>query len=135
VFLNGSISTEGGAVLVENSIYQDCLTPLRNNQTDVNNPTYTGKIMALNSIYSFRNTDGTTNTYTGASTNAPGDSYFGPVQAPVIAFSWNLTNNVLPYTYVMDSPTALKAILTNSATGAGAGVLQWNKTNWLRTSY
>jgi pectate lyase len=135
VFLNGSISTEGGAVLVENSIYQDCLTPLRNNQTDVSNPSYTGKIMALNSIYSFRNTDGTTNNYTGASTNAPGDTYFGPVQAPVIAFSWNLTNNVLPYTYVMTDPTQLKSVLTNSATGCGSGVLQWNKTNWLKTSY
>jgi hypothetical protein len=101
----------------------------------VSNPSYTGKIMALNSIYTFRNTDGTTNNYTGASTNAPGDTYFGPVQAPVIAFSWNLTNNVLPYTYVMTDPTQLKSALTNSATGCGSGVLQWNKTNWLKTVY
>ena len=28
-FLNGSISTEGGAMLVEKSVYIDCVTPLR----------------------------------------------------------------------------------------------------------
>ncbi len=135
--LNGSIATEGGAILLENSIYQDCLTPLRNNQTDVNNAAYTGKIMALNSIYSFRTTGGTTNTYTGSSTNAPGDTYFGPVQAPVIAFSWNLPGNVLPYAYsnVMSDPNQLKSILTNASTGCGAGVLTWAKTNWLKTTY
>ncbi len=133
--LNGSIATESGAILVENSIYQDCLTPLRNNQTDVNNPAYTGKIMALNSIYSFRTTGGPTNTYTGSSTNAPGDTYFGPVQAPVIAFSWNLPGNVLPYSYSMTDPNQLKSVLTNATTGCGAGVLTWAKTNWLKTSY
>src|SRR5205807_273293 len=104
-------------------------------QTDTNNPAYTGKIMALNSIYSFRTTGGTTNTYTGASTNAPGDTYFGPVQAPVIPFSWNLPGNTLPYSYTMDDPNQLKAILADPATGAGAGVLTWGKTNWLKTSY
>jgi len=137
VFLNGSISTENGAILVENSIYQDCITPLRNNQTDVNNPAYTGKIMALNSIYSFRTTGGTTNTYFGSSTNPPGTTYFGPVQAPVIAFSWNTPGGVLPYSYTntMDDPYLLKGILADPNTGAGAGVLTWGKTNWLKTSY
>lgn len=130
--LNGSISTENGAILVENSIYKDCLTPLRNNQTDVNNPAYTGKIMALNSMYSFRTTGGTTNTYTGSSTNAPGTTYFGPVQAPVIAFSWNLPGNQLPYTYTPDDPVQLPVILSSYA---GAGALTWAKTNWLKTSY
>lgn len=135
--LNGSIATENGAILVENSIYQDCLTPLRNNQTDVNNPAYTGKIMALNSIYTFRTTGGATNNYTGSSTNAPGDTYFGPVQAAVIPFSWNLPGNVLPYAYsnVMSDPSQLQSILTNASTGCGAGVLTWAKTNWLKTTY
>ena len=43
--LNGSISTELGAVLVEKSVYIDCLYPLRNNQTAPSDPTYTGKIL------------------------------------------------------------------------------------------
>jgi len=133
--LNGSISTEGGAILVENSIYEDCLTPLRNNQTDVINPAYTGKILALNSIYSLRTAGGATNTCTGSSTNSPGDTYFGPVQAPVIPFSWNLPGGTLPYSYTLTDPSQLKPVLTNAATGCGAGVLTWAKTNWLKTSY
>jgi len=44
--INGSISTEGGAILVEKSVYADCLFPLRNNQTDITDPTFTGKIKA-----------------------------------------------------------------------------------------
>jgi pectate lyase len=124
-FLNGSISTENGAVLVEKSVYKDCLWPLRNNQTDPSNPIYTGKIMALDTIYQFDST-----TIRGNSTD-PGNP-LGPFQAPVIAFSWNLPGNVLPYSYTMDDPSQLLSILQQ---GAGAGVLTWNKTNWLATSY
>ena len=51
--VNGTISTENGAILVEKSVYIDCLWPLRNNQTDPSNPEYTGKIEALDSIYHF----------------------------------------------------------------------------------
>src|SRR5262249_31340581 len=51
--LNGSISTEGGAVLVEKCVYINCKTPLRNNQTDPSDPTYTGKILGLDTIYQF----------------------------------------------------------------------------------
>ena len=41
---NASISTEGGAVQVESSVYFGVLTPFRNNQTDVTNAVYTGAI-------------------------------------------------------------------------------------------
>ncbi|MGD1020796.1 MAG: immunoglobulin domain-containing protein, partial [Verrucomicrobiia bacterium] len=133
--VNGTISTESGAILVEKSVYIDCLYPLRNNQTDPSNPEYTGKIMALDSIYHFDNTDGSTTDYRGDSTNATGFADFGPAQAPVIAFSWNLTGNQLPYTYYPDDPAQLQAIVTSPTAGAGAGVLTWNKTNWLVTSY
>jgi pectate lyase len=134
-FLNGTISTEDGATLVEKSVYIDCLTPLRNNQTDPSNPAYTGKIEALDCIYHFDNADHTTTDFRGNSTNAPGSTYFGPAQAPIIAFSWNLAGNHLPYTYYPDDPAQLQAIVTSPTAGAGAGVLTWNKTNWLVTSY
>jgi pectate lyase len=124
-FLNGSISTEGGALLAEKSIYKDCLWPLRNNQTDPSNPTYTGKILALDTIYQKDST-----VIRGNSTD-PGNP-LGPFQAPVIAFSWNLPGNQLPYSYNMDDPSQLAYILS---VGAGAGVLTWDKTNWLATSY
>jgi pectate lyase len=124
-FLNGSISTENGAVLVEKSFYKDCITPLRNNQTDPANAVYTGKIKALDTIYQFDDT-----IIRGNSTD-PGNP-LGPFQAPVIAFSWNLPGGVLPYAFTPDDPSQLPALL---AAGAGAGVLTWNKTNWLLTSY
>jgi len=126
--INGSISTENGAILVEKSVYIDCLTPLRNNQTDPSNPQYTGKIKALDTIYQMDST-----TIRGNSTD-PGNP-LGPFQAPVIAFSWNLPANQLPYSYNMDDPSQLQAIITNPTAGAGAGVLTWAKTNWLITSY
>ncbi|HWA27416.1 MAG TPA: pectinesterase family protein [Lacunisphaera sp.] len=128
--INGSISTEGGALLLEKSVYADCLWPLRNNQTDVNNPVYTGKILGLDSIYSFHNTDGTTTVVRGNSTDA--GNPMGPFQAAIIPFSWNLPGNALPYAYTMDDPAQLPDIL---AIGAGAGKLTWAKENWLRTSY
>ena len=125
--INGSISTESGALLVEKSVYINCLSPLRNNQTDTNNPAYTGKIMALDSIYRMN-----TAYFRGDSTDAGGTNTFGPVQAPVIPFSWNLTNGILPYVYTPDNPAQLQSIV---AAGAGAGVVAWDKSNWLKTSY
>jgi hypothetical protein len=35
----------------------------------------------------------------------------------------------------MDDPGQLQAIVTSPTAGAGAGVLTWNKTNWLLTAY
>ncbi|MES2920349.1 MAG: immunoglobulin domain-containing protein [Verrucomicrobiota bacterium] len=130
-FLNGSISTEGGAILVEKSIYQDCITPLRNNQTDVSDPTYTGKIKSTDSIYIMHNTNGTTTTVRGDSTDA--GNPMGPFQAPAIPFSWNTTDGNRPYPAPpMDDPTDLPALLSS---GAGAGTLLWDKSNWLKTTY
>ena len=137
-FLNGTISTEGGAILVEKSYYNDCLYPLRNNQTAPSDPTYTGKIMALDSIYHMDNANNTTTDFRGDSTNAPGSTYFGPAQAPIIPFSWNPASGApggqLPYTYasVLTDPAQLPAILASSA---GAGTITWAKANWLKTSY
>ena len=131
--LNGAISTEGGAILLEKSVYTDCQTPLRNNQTDPSDPEYTGKILGLDIIYHMDNTDGTVTQVRGNSTD-PG-SPLGPFQAPIIPFSWNLPGNQLPYTYTTDDPAQLQAIVTSPTAGAGAGVLTWDKTNWLVTSY
>jgi hypothetical protein len=127
-FLNGSISTENGAMLVEKSVYIDCLTPLRNNQTDPSNPVYTGKVKALDTIYQMDST-----VIRGNSTD-PGNP-LGPFQAPIIPFSWNLPGNQLPYSYTPDDPAELQSIVTSPTAGAGAGALTWAKTNWLLTAY
>jgi pectate lyase len=129
-FLNGSIATEGSAILVEKSFYRDCLTPLRNNQTDPSNPVYTGKIKSIDTIYQFLNTNGTTTTIRGDSTDA--GSPMGPFQAPAIPFSWNTADGSAPYAAPpMDNPASLPQILE---AGAGAGRLVWPKANWLRTT-
>src|SRR6185295_5357202 len=47
VVLNGSISTEGGAVLLEKSQLIGVIYPLRNNQKDPTQAPFTGKILAL----------------------------------------------------------------------------------------
>lgn len=130
--LNGSISTEGGAVLVEKCVYIDCLYPLRNNQTAPSDPTYTGKILGSDMIYQMDST-----TVRGNSTD-PG-SPLGPFQATIIPFSWNPASGApggqLPYTYTPDDPSQLQNIVTSPTAGAGAGVLTWAKTNWLLTTY
>jgi hypothetical protein len=63
----------------------------------------------------------------------------GPFQAPIIPFSWNPASGApggqLPYTYTPDDPSQLQNIVTSPTAGAGAGVLIWNKTNWLITTY
>ena len=118
--VNGTISTENGAILVEKSVYIDCLWPLRNNQTDPSNPAYTGKIEALDSF-----TTSTAHTTLRGNSTDPG-SPMGPFQAPVIPFSWNPGSGApggqLPYTYTPDDPAQLPAIITSPTAGAGAGV-------------
>ena len=131
--INGAISTESGALLLEKSVYSDCVYPLRNNQTDPSDPEYTGKILGTDVIYHMDNADGSTTDVRGNSTD-PG-SPLGPFEAPIIPFSWNLPNNQLPYSYTADDPAQLQAIVTSPTAGAGAGILTWNKTNWLITAY
>jgi hypothetical protein len=42
---------EGGAILVEKSYYQDCLWPLRNNQTDVRDRAFDDRVMAIDTTH------------------------------------------------------------------------------------
>jgi pectate lyase len=132
--INGSISTENGSMLVENSVYIDTNYPLRNNQTDPSNPVYTGKIKAEDTIYVYHEENGETTYVRGDSTD-PG-SPLGPFQAPIIPFSWNTPDGERPYPApFMHDPADLEAIVTSATAGAGAGAIQWDKINWLKTAY
>ena len=91
--MNGSISTEGGAILVEKSVYIDSLTPLRNNQTK---PSAT-RLTPARSRRSIRSTKWTIRS--SAAIAPTRGTRWGPFQAPIIPFSWNLTGNQLPYSY------------------------------------
>lgn len=126
VTLNAAISTEDGAVLVEKSHLVDTLYPIRNNQTDPGDPDYTGKIRALDTLYTLDRA-----TFRGGSEDA--GSPLAPVPAPPKPFGWN-GHTSLPYSYTLDDPTLLAATLTGT-NGPGSGVITWAKTNWLRTSY
>lgn len=124
---NGAISTENGAVLVEKSHLVDIISPLRNNQVDPAQTTFTGKIKAVDTIYAL---DGAT--YRGDSTaeNSP----LTPEPATPLTFSWNGLSE-LPYSgQLVDDPADLASSLTGP-TGAGAGTLNWEKGNWLKTAY
>ena len=139
---NGSISTEGGAVQIEDSIFYGVLTPFRNNQTDVTNPVYTGAIRGFNIRHILLTTDTaympvqqTTisehgfdwGTWTGNS-DAPGSS-LGPTQAPQIEFAWHNGTPVYPMT--IDPLATLPALLTG-ARGAGAGKIGMTTQQWLQ---
>lgn len=123
---NGALSTEGGAVLVEKSQILGVKNPLRNNQEDPNKPEYTGKIKAVDTIYKYGDIS-----YRGDS-DIEG-SPLAPNPAPALSFSWNGFTQ-LPYSYKMDDPTTLIDRLTGT-NGAGAGKLQLNSNDWLKTIY
>jgi pectate lyase len=123
---NGAISTESGAVLVEKSQIIDVLSPVRNNQTDPADASYTGKIRVVDTIDSLNGV-----TFRGDS-DASG-SPLSPEPAAAKAFSWNGLST-LPYSYTPEDPSSIKSRLT-AADGAGAGKLTWTKIEWLKTSY
>jgi hypothetical protein len=115
-------------------VYIDNVYPLRNNQTDPCDPTYTGKIKAEDTIYIFHDPNGIP-TYVRGNSTDPGNP-LGPFQAPIKPFSWNTPDGSRPYPAPpMHDPNDLAAVVTSPTAGAGAGVIQWDKSNWLRTTY
>jgi pectate lyase len=145
----GSISTEGGAVQVDNSVFWGVLTPFRNNQTDVTNPQFTGAIRGFNIQHVLLATDtafmpesSQQSTFTdrgllwatwqGDSHAADGTrnptSTLGPTQAPEVPFTWR--NGGITYPYVMEPVATLGTALTG-AQGAGAGKIGLTTSQWL----
>jgi len=143
---NGSISTEGGAVQIESSVFFGVLTPLRNNQTDVTNAVYTGAIRGFDIQHILLATDTafmpvssqqstfmdrgfTWATWHGDS-DAP-DSTLGPSQAPAIPFAWH--NGTPGYPITVDPLAVLPALLTGPQ-GAGAGKIGMTTVQWLNVA-
>jgi pectate lyase len=140
---NGAISTEGGAVQIEASVFWGVLTPLRNNQTDVTDPAYTGAIQAYDIRHILLASDTaympTTNrdpftdrghvwaVWQGDS-DASGSS-LGPMQAPQIPFAWH--NGGPSYPISLDAVDQLAEIVAGPQ-GAGAGKIGLSTAQWLR---
>ena len=143
---NGSISTEGGAVQIESSVFFGVLTPFRNNQTDVTNPAYTGAIrgfdiqhILLASDTDFMPATSQQSTFTDrgftwaswhGDSESP-DSTLGPTQAPQIPFAWH--NGAPTYPITVDPLAALPALLTGPQ-GAGAGKIGMTTAQWLNVA-
>lgn len=121
---NGALSTEDGAVLVENTHMIGIKRPLANNQKSSSSSKYTGKIKAENVLYEL----GGTSFYGGSDDEG---TPLVPNGADVIkAFSWNNFNE-LPYSYRTLDVYSLKTLLSEKA---GAGTLDWEKSNWLKNT-
>ena len=139
----GAISTEGGAVQIDASVFFGVLQPFRNNQTDVTNPQYTGAIrgfdiqhILLASDTAFMPASSQQATfedrgYLWASWRGDsGDvlSTLGPTQAPAIPFIWH--NGGPTYLYHLDPVDSLGALL-GGPQGAGAGKIGLTTAQWL----
>jgi pectate lyase len=141
-----SISTEGGAVQIEGSVFFGVLTPFRNNQTDVNNPQYAGAIrgfdiqhilLASDTAFMPESSQQTTFTDRGflwaswtGNSDSPGSS-LGPTQAPEVEFVWH--NGTPTYPITLDPVGALPALLTGPQ-GAGAGRIGMTTQQWLQVA-
>jgi pectate lyase len=139
-----SISTEGGAVQVEDSVFWGVLTPFRNNQTDVNNPAFTGAIRGSNILHILLATDtqfmpvpSQQSTFSDrglvwATWQGNSDdplSTLGPTQAPQVPFVWHNAGEPT-YLYTKD-PLATLGTLLSGAQGAGAGKIGLTTEQWL----
>ncbi|SFU45383.1 pectate lyase [Clostridium sp. DSM 8431] len=124
---NGALSTEGGALLLENSQILGVSSPLRNNQKSASKTEYTGKILALDTIYKYKDID-----FRGSSIEK--NSPLSPEPAKALDFSWNGMDK-LPYSYELDDPEGLLERLTSKEDGAGAKQLDLTSKEWMTTSY
>jgi pectate lyase len=118
----GALSTEDGAVLVENSVMRGITRPLANNQKDASNALYTGKIKAENVLYEL---DG--EVFNGGSDDE--NTPLVPDGADEIKeFSWN-NMNTLPYSYTLIDTSVLEKILSDNA-GSGKVSIDWLKVKY-----
>ena len=139
---NGTISTEDGVIEVANSLYAGVLTPLRNNQTDVNDPTFTGSVVAANTQHelfasempvasqqsSFNALGNLWAVWKGDSNFA--NSTLGPVQAPAKYLSFKAAP---PSVKALHATSALRTVLVSGAEPAGAGKATLTVPQWLNS--
>ena len=141
---NGAISACNGSILLENCDITNINIPLRNNNTDPDDSSKTGKVAALNSRYTINNISRTwsdyssvtpqtytgTYTYTGNSTDA--DTYLCAWPCAPLAFDTDSFKEDLGYSYNLYKPDTLTSLLQ---TYAGAGAVSMSAEDWMSTSY
>jgi pectate lyase len=139
---NGTIATEDGVIEVANSVYAGVLTPLRNNQADVNDPTFTGSVIAVNTQHELLATDmpvaSQQLTYSALGNlwavwkgdSKDTKSTLGPVQAPLKYLS---LKNAPPAVKALHQPAQLRDILVDGGEPAGAGKITLTVQQWLNS--
>ncbi len=140
LYTNGSISTEGGAVMVRNSVYEGVQWPLKNNQSDPDDPSFTGAIEAFDTRMallaeadadiipdpqgSYESEGGTEWIWWQGDSGLSGTP-LGPKDAPPIDFAWN--NGEPPEPAFMVDTDKVKNLVTRYA---GAGKLDLTTEQW-----
>lgn len=141
---NGAISACNGSILLENCDITNVNIPLRNNNTDPDNSSKTGKVAALNTRYTINNISRTwsdyssvtpqtyngTYSYTGDSTDA--DSFLCAWPCNTLSFDTKAFKSSLGYSYNLYQPETLTSLLT---TYGGAGSVAMSAADWMSTSY
>ncbi|WP_158498604.1 hypothetical protein [Martelella endophytica] len=141
LYTNGSISTEGGAVMVRNSVYEGVQWPLKNNQSDPDDPSFTGAIQAFETRMAllaeadadiipdpqgtYESDNGTAWIWWQGDSGLSGTP-LGPKDAPPIDFAWN--NGEPPEPANMVGTDEVKDLVT---TYAGAGKIALTSDQWM----
>lgn len=139
---NGTISTEDGVIEVANSLYAGIITPLRNNQTDVNDDTYTGSVIAANTQHELLATEmplaSQQSTYNALGLSwavwkgdsNDGNSTLGPIQATRKYLNFKATP---PAAKALHATGALRSVLVTGTEPAGAGKANLTVPQWLNS--
>lgn len=139
---NGTIATEDGVIEVANSLYVGVLTPLRNNQTDVSDSTFTGSVVAVNTQHELLATDmpvaSQQSTYSALGNlwavwkgnSGESKSTLGPTQAVPKYLSFK---NAPPAVKALHQATQLRTVLLEGAEPAGAGKITLSVPQWLNS--
>lgn len=90
----GIVTTEGGNVLMEHSIFKYVSNPIKNHQDSDTDPKYTGSYRVINSEMVLP-----TRIYFGSSTDQ-NSLWFHSNTHPIIPFSWR-NHEILPYHYAL----------------------------------
>lgn len=115
------VTTEGGAVLMENSIFKNVASPIKNHQDSNSDPKYTGK-------FKVRDSELIRNQKTSFGSSGDGRSLWYPSnQHPQIEFSFR-NYQVLPYQYQLIDIYYLPEFLEEYPTGAQ----ELTGFNWLK---
>ncbi len=115
----GMVSTNGGSVKYENSIFEGVNTLIRSTSPSNSTEPYRGGFLVENCTWKKGSTNVTSFTSNDLS----------------VAFKWNTLDGSAPFSPNLFETSDLKNILANSTYGVGSGIINWNYVNWLKNTY